>query len=198
MIRLISVAALASLVMGCPQAIEGPKGAVQKTDAAPMGSGPGNAPSGAPPPPNVGTSDKLKGPPGAPSVPADQLQRAIGALNEDAIAVKTAILDYVEKNGSNGSLTFDNGEGGTVKAQYVRTHDPIRYKADKGYIALSDFQAADGDANAFYQLAFWAKKEGEKVEVFEVDLQAFPAQRNGEWVRLELFTVNDSYAKPLQ
>lgn len=203
MFRLISVAALTSLVMGCPQEIEGTTGAVQGTNPAPpnevpMGSSPGNAPSGALPPPNVGTSDKLEAPPGAPGVPADQLQRAIGALNEDAIAVKASILDYVEKNGSNGSLTFDNGEGGTVTGQYVRTHDPIRYKEDKGYIALSDFQSADSDADAFYQLAFWAKKDGDKIEVFEVDLQAFPAQRNGEWVRLELFTVNDSYAKPLQ
>ena len=73
MFRLISVAALTSLVMGCPQEIEGTNGAVQGTNPAPpnevpMGSSPGNAPSGALPPPNVGTSDKLEAPPGAPGV----------------------------------------------------------------------------------------------------------------------------------
>jgi hypothetical protein len=201
--RLITVAALASMAMGCPEPIEGPMGAVQGTNPpppneAPMGASPGAAPSGALPPPNVGTSDKLVAPPGAPGVPADQLQRAIGALNQDALAVKQSILDYVEKNGSGGKLTFDDGQGGTVAGQYVRTHDPVRYKDGKGYIALSDFQVPGAAAEAFYQLAFWVKKDGDNVQVFEVDLQAFPAQRNGEWVRLELFTVNDSYAKPLQ
>ena len=201
--RLFTVAVLSSLIAGCPEPIEGPSGAAQGTNSppandAPMGSAPGVAPSGALPPPNVGTSDKMEAPPGAPGVPADQLQRAIGALNEDALLVKEAILSYVEKNGTNGSLTFDDGQGGTVAGQYVRTHDPVRFKADKGYIALSDFQVPGGAAEAFYQLAFWAKKDGESVEVFEVDLQAFPAERNGEWVRLELFTVNDTFAKPLQ
>ncbi len=201
--RLISVAVLSSFALGCPEPIEGPVGAVQGSNAppaneAPMGTAPDAAPSGALPPPNIGTSDKMEAPPGAPGVPADQLQRAIGALNEDAQSVKQAILDYVETNGTNGSLTFDNGQGGTVAGQYVRTHDPVRYKDDKGYIALSDFQVPGAAANAFYQLAFWAKKDGENIQVFEVDLQAFPAQRNGEWVRMELFTVNDQFAKPLQ
>lgn len=201
--RLIFAAVLSSVSMGCPEPEEGPVGAVQGTNPAPanevpMGTGPEAAPSGALPPPNIGTSDTMEAPPGAPGVPADQLQRAIGALNEDALAVKAAILDYVKKNGTNGSLTFDDGQGGTVAGQYVRTHDPVRFKADKGYIALSDFQVPGAAAAAFYQLAFWAKKDGDKIEVFEVDLQAFPAQRNGEWVRLELFTVNDTYAKPLQ
>ena len=158
----------------------------------------GAAPSGALPPPGVGTSDQPQAPPGAPGVPADQLQKAIGALNEDAMSVKAAILDYVKKNGQNGSLTFDNGDGGTVTAQFVRTHDPVRYQEGKGYIGLSDFQAPDADPNAFYQLAFWLKKEGTDVQVFEVDLQAFPALKGGQWVRMELFTVNDTFAKPLQ
>ena len=131
-------------------------------------------------------------------VPADQLQRAIGALNADAVAIKASILKYIEKNGKNGSLSFDDGQGGTVTAQFVRTHDPVRYKADKGYIGLSDFQAPNAAPNAFYQLAFWTKKSGNDFEVFEVDLQAFPANRGGEWVRMELFTVNDNFAKPLQ
>ena len=118
--------------------------------------------------------------------------------NPDAVAIKAAILDYVAKNGQNGSLSFDDGQGGTVSAQFLRTHDPVRYKEGKGYIGLSDFPAPNAAANAFYQLAFWTKKNGSDFEVFEVDLQAFPAQRGGEWVRMELFTVNDTFAKPLQ
>ena len=193
--RLLVIAALSSLAMGCPQSVDAPSDAIRPS-APPVPAA--NAPSGALPPPNVGTSDKMDSPPGLDEVPADQRQRAIGALNEDAMIIKAAILDYLEKNGQNGSLSFDDGKGGTVTAQFVRTHDPIRYKADKGYIGLSDFQAPGAAANAFYQLAFWSKKSGDVFEVFEVDLQAFPAERGGEWVRMELFSVNDNYAKPLQ
>ena len=193
--RLLVIAALSSLAIGCPQGVDGPTDAVRPPNAPNPAA---NAPYGALPPPNVGTSDKMDAPPGMKEVPADQRQRAIGALNEDAMAIKAGILDYVEKNGQNGSLSFDDGKGGTVTAQFVRTHDPVRYKADKGYVGLSDFQAPDAAANAFYQLAFWSKKSGDKFEVFEVDLQAFPAQRGGEWVRMELFTVNDNFAKPLE
>ena len=195
MSRLLVIAALTSFAIGCPQAVEGPQGAVRE-GAPPTPAA--NAPSGALPPPNVGTSDKLDAPPGMNEVPADQLQRAIGALNEDAVAIKASILTYLEKNGKNGSLSFDDGQGGTVTAQFVRTHDPIRYKSDKGYIGLSDFQASNAASNAFYQLAFWSKKTATGFEVFEVDLHAFPAKRGGEWVRMELFTVNDNFAKPLQ
>lgn len=197
MSRLLIIAALTSFAVGCPQAVEGPQqqGAVRQGPAPASAE---NAPSGALPPPNVGTSDKMDAPPGMNEVPADQRQRAIGALNEDAMAIKASILRYVEKNGKNGSLNFDDGQGGTVTAQFVRTHDPVRYKEGKGYIGLSDFQAPNAASNAFYQLAFWSKKNGENFEVFEVDLQAFPAKRGGEWVRMELFTVNDNYAKPLQ
>jgi hypothetical protein len=166
----------------------------QQAQGAPIAS----APSGALPPPNVGSSDQIKAPPGMDGVPADQLQKAIGALNEDAMGVKAAILAYVQENGQSGSLTFDNGDGGTVKAQFVRTHDPVRYQEGKGYIGLSDFQAPSADPDAFYQLAFWLKKDVDTFQVFEVDLQAFPAKRGGEWVRMELFTVNDTFAKPLQ
>jgi len=193
--RLLVIAALSSFAIGCPQAVDAPKDAVRPATAPVVA---GNAPSGAPPPPNVGTSDKMKAPPGMNEVPADQRQRAIGALNADAIAIKASILDYVEKKGQNGSLSFDDGKGGTVTAQFVRTHDPVRFKADKGYIGLSDFQAPNGSVDAFYQLAFWSKPSGDKFEVFEVVLQAFPAERGGEWVRMELFTVNDDFAKPLQ
>ena len=202
--RLLFPAIVMSLfVAGCPQPVEGPMGAVQPTAAPPANQQPEGgpiapAPSGSLPPPNVGSSDQLQAPPGAPGVPADQLQKAIGALNEDAMDVKASILAYVQKNGQNGSLTFDNGDGGTVTAQFVRTHDPVRYQEGKGYIGLSDFQAADTDPNAFYQLAFWLKKEGDNFQVFEVDLQAFPAKRGGQWVRMELFTVNDAFATPLQ
>ena len=78
--RLFSVALLSSFIAGCPEPIEGPSGAAQgnnppPANEAPMGAGPGVAPSGALPPPNVGTSDKMEAPPGAPGVPADQLQR---------------------------------------------------------------------------------------------------------------------------
>lgn len=201
--RLFPAIFLTILAMGCPQPVEGPVGAVQSTAQPPaneqaQGAPIANAPSGALPPPNVGSSDQLQAPPGAPGVPADQLQKAIGALNEDAMDVKAAILAYVQTNGQNGSLTFDNGDGGTVTAQFVRTHDPVRYQEGKGYIGLSDFQAPNADPNAFYQLAFWLKKDGNDFQVFEVDLQAFPAKRGGQWVRMELFTVNDSFAKPLQ
>ena len=195
MSRLLVIAALTSFAVGCPQAVDGPQGAVREGSAPTPAE---NAPSGALPPPNVGTSDKMDAPPGMNEVPADQRQRAIGALNEDAMAIKASILRYVEKNGKNGSLSFDDGQGGTVTAQFVRTHDPVRYKEGKGYIGLSDFQAPNAASSAFYQLAFWSKKNGEDFEVFEVDLQAFPAKRGGEWVRMELFTVNDNYAKPLQ
>ena len=68
--------------------------------------------------PDVGTSDQMDVPPGMDEVPADQKQRAIGALNADAVAIKAAILDYVAKNGQNGSLSFDDGQGGTVSAQF--------------------------------------------------------------------------------
>jgi hypothetical protein len=198
--HLIPALFLSALVVGCPQPAEGPTGAVTATQGPPaqQGVAPPNAPSGAMPPPNIGSSDQMTPPPGLDSVPADQLQAAIGALNEDSLVIKASVLDYVAKNGKNGSLTFDNGDGGTVTAQYVRTHDPVRYKSDKGYIALSDFQAPGADPAAFYQLAFWLKKTGETFSVAEVDLQAFPAKRGGEWVRMELFTVNDTYAKPLQ
>ena len=194
---------LTMFVLGCPQPVDGPSGAVQPTAAPPpnvqpQGAPIGSAPSGALPPPGVGTSDQLQAPPGAPGVPADQLQKAIGALNEDAVSVKAAILSYVQTNGQNGSLTFDNGDGGTVTAQFVRTHDPVRYQEGKGYIGLSDFQAPNADPNAFYQLAFWLNKEGDTFKVDKVDLQAFPAERGGQWVRMELFTVNDAFAKPLQ
>ena len=193
--HLVVITALTSLITGCPQAVDGPTDAVRPTNAAAPAA---SAPSGALPPPNVGTSDKMDSPPGMVEVPADQRQRAIGALNQDAMDIKASILAYVEKNGQNGSLSFDDGKGGTVTAQFVRTHDPVRYKAVKGYIGLSDFQAPSADPNAFYQLAFWSKKNGDQFEVFEVDLQAFPAERGGEWVRMELFTVNDNFAKPLQ
>jgi len=193
--NLVLIAAIASLATGCPQAVDTPKDAVRPaTQPVPAAQ----APSGSLPPPNVGTSDKMDAPPGMNEVPADQKQKAIGALSEDGMRVKEAVLAYVEKNGSNGSLNFDNGQGGTVTAQFVRTHDPVRFKADKGYLALSDFQAPGSASTAFYQLAFWAKKNGDSFEVFEVDLQAFPAKRGGEWVRMELFTVNDAFAKPLQ
>ncbi len=193
--RLFLIAALSSLAVGCPQAVDTPQDAIRPGGQVNPAS---QAPSGSLPPPNVGTSDKMDAPPGMDEVPADQKQKAIGALNADAVAIKSAILDYVAKNGQNGSLSFDDGQGGTVTAQFVRTHDPVRYKEGKGYIGLSDFQAPSAAANAFYQLAFWTKKNGNDFEVFEVDLQAFPAQRGGEWVRMELFTVNDAFAKPLQ
>jgi hypothetical protein len=193
--RLFLIAALSSVAVGCPQAVDAPQDAIRPGGQVNPAS---QAPSGSLPPPNVGTSDKMDAPPGMDEVPADQKQKAIGALNADAVAIKAAILDYVAKNGQNGSLNFDDGQGGTVTAQFVRTHDPVRYKEGKGYIGLSDFQASSAAANAFYQLAFWTKKNGNDFEVFEVDLQAFPAQRGGEWVRMELFTVNDAFAKPLQ
>ena len=198
--HVIQALVLSAFVAGCPQPVEGPTGAVTATQGPPpeQGVAPPNAPSGALPPPNIGSSDQMAAPPGLDAVPADQLQAAIGALNEDALAIKAAVLDYVSKNGKNGSLTFDNGDGGTVTAQYVRTHDPVRFKSDRGYIALSDFQSSGADPSAFYQLAFWLQKTGETFAVAEVDLQAFPAKRGGEWVRMELFTVNDAFAKPLQ
>ena len=193
--RLLMIAALSSVVIGCPQPVDSPQDAIRPADQVMPQT---QAPSGSLPPPNVGTSDQMDVPPGMNEVPADQKQRAIGALNADAVAIKAAILDYVAKNGQNGSLSFDDGQGGTVTAQFLRTHDPVRYKEGKGYIGLSDFQASNAAPNAFYQLAFWTKKNGSDFEVFEVDLQAFPAQRGGEWVRMELFTVNDTFAKPLQ
>jgi hypothetical protein len=201
--RLFPAILLTIFALGCPQPVEGPMGAVQPTVEPPANQqaqgGPINsAPSGALPPPNVGSSDQIKAPPGLDSVPADQLQKAIGALNGDAMDVKAAILAYVQENGQSGSLTFDNGDGGTVTAQFVRTHDPVRYQEGKGYIGLSDFQAPSADPDAFYQLAFWLKKDSDSFQVFEVDLQAFPAKRGGQWVRMELFTVNDTFAKPLQ
>ena len=90
---------LTMFILGCPQPVDGPPGAVQPTaappaDVQPQGAPIGSAPSGALPPPGVGTSDQLQAPPGAPGVPADQLQKAIGALNEDAVSVKAAILSY--------------------------------------------------------------------------------------------------------
>lgn len=201
--RLFPAMLLTIFALGCPQPVEGPVGAVQPTaepppNQQPQGAPIANAPSGALPPPNVGSSDQIQAPPGAPGVPADQLQKAIGALNEDAMDIKAAILAYVQANGQNGSLTFDDGDGGTVTAQFVRTHDPVRFQEGKGYIGLSDFQAPNADPNAFYQLAFWLKKDAADFQVFEVDLQAFPAKRGGQWVRMELFTVNDTFAKPLQ
>ncbi len=192
---LLMIAALSSVVVGCPQPVDSPQDAMRPGGQVTPQT---QAPSGSLPPPNVGTSDQMDVPPGMDEVPADQKQRAIGALNADAVAIKAAILDYVAKNGQNGSLSFDDGQGGTVTAQFLRTHDPVRYKEGKGYIGLSDFQAPNAAANAFYQLAFWSNKKGNDFEVFEVDLQAFPAQRGGEWVRMELFTVNDTFAKPLQ
>ena len=130
--RLLMIAALSSVVTGCPQPVDSPQDAIRPADQVmPQTQAPGLAPAS-----GTGTSDQMDVPPGMNEVPADQKQRAIGALNADAVA-KAAILDYVAKNGQNGSLSFDDGQGGTVTAQFLRTHDPVRYKEGKGYIGLS-------------------------------------------------------------
>ena len=46
---------------------------------------------------------------------------SFGALNEDAVSVKSAILSYVHKTAKMVDPAFDNGDGGTVTAQFVRT-----------------------------------------------------------------------------
>ena len=35
-----------------------------------------------------------------------------------------------------------------MTAQFLHTHDPVRYKEEKGYIGLSDFQASNAAPNS--------------------------------------------------
>jgi hypothetical protein len=192
MIRSLSAISLSFLLIGCPT----PKEEGPQVPPQPMVAPTKNAPQT---PADV-TSNDLLPPPGADAVPADVKQRAIGALSVKGNAIKKTILDYVKRNtaATGGLLTVTDGDQKTAQLRYVRTHDPVRHKPGKGFIAMTDFQDPDGHPAAFYSVAFWVQKNEQGYAVSSVVMQAYPEKRSGEWVRMELFTVNDTYATPLK
>jgi hypothetical protein len=189
--RSLMIAQLAFVLVACPTPEE--RGSPLSTQ--PMGTS-GNTPQT---PADV-TSTDMAPPPGAEEVPADVKQRAIGALSEKGNAIKREVIAYIKRNtaATGGLLTVTDGHQKTASVQYVRTHDPVRHRAGKGYVALTDFQDPQGSPNAFYSVAFWVNEAGEGYKVDEVVMLAYPEKQNGEWVRMELFIVNDAYAKPLR
>jgi hypothetical protein len=119
-------------------------------------------------------------------------------LSKKGLAIKESVTRYVEKNSAGGLLTVDNGFGGTDTVRFVRYHDPVREKAGKGFVVLSDFVAPDAEAGAFYTVAFWLKQMPNGYRVTEVVMQGHPEKRGGEWVRIEHFEINDDVATPLK
>ncbi len=152
--------------------------------------------------PTVAQPTQVDGQPGPPpaGVPkgGDQLQREIGALSKKGLAIKEAVTRHVEKNAAGGLLAVNDGFGGTDQVSFVRFHDPVREKAGKGYIVLSDFVAPDAEPGAFYTVAFWLKQMPQGYRVTEVVMQGHPEQRDGAWVRIEHFEMNDDVATPLK
>jgi len=172
---------LALVLVGCPSPAE--------TSSAPTPTAATPADQAQPVPP---------GPPAAVPKGGDQLQREIGALNKKGLAIKETVTRYVEKNAAGGLLTVDNSYGGTDTVSFVRYHDPVREKPGKGYIVLSDFVAPDAAPGAFHTVAFWLKEMPDGYRVTEVVMQGHPEKRDGEWVRMEHFQINDDIAPPLK
>lgn len=175
---------LALGLIGCPTPVE-----ESPTAAAPTAAAPAPAPGG------------KAGPPGPPPVVpkgGDQLQREIGALNKKGLALKASVTRYLEKNTSGGMLSLDDGFGGTDTLGWVRYHDPVREKPGKGYLVLSDFKKVDAEPGAFHVVAFWLKDMPTGYRVTEAIVQAHPVKRDGQWVRLDHFEINDEIAPPLK
>jgi hypothetical protein len=192
MIRSFSAIPLSLLLVACPEPKEEGLQVPPLAMVAPTKSV-------SPTPADV-TSNDLLPPPGTQNVPADVKQRAIGALSVKGNAIKKTILEYVKRNtaSTGGLLTVTDGDKKTAQLRYVRTHDPVRHKPGKGFIAMVDFQDPDGDPAAFYNVAIWVQTVEQGYAVSSVVMQAYPEKRDGEWVRMELFTVNDAYATPLK
>ncbi len=173
---------------GCPTAVESPTG----SNAGPAPTPTAAQPAGAPP------QAGMPGPP--PNVPkgGDQLQREIGALSKKGQAIKDSVTRHIEKNAAAGLLSVDNGFGGTDNVSFVRFHDPVRAMKDRGYVVLTDFVAPNAEPGAFYTVAFWLKDMPTGYRVTEVKTQSHPEKRDGTWVRMEHFQVNDDVATPVK
>ena len=192
MTRSLLIAPIACFLVACPTESTGPAVPTQPV-VAPVPAGGTQTPADV-------TSNDLVAPPGAAEVPADVKQRAIGALSEKGNAIKAEILNYVKSQtaATGGLLTVTDGAQKSASLKYIRTHDPVRHKPGKGYLALSDFQDPNGHADAFYNVAFWVDEKEGKYSVSSVVMQAYPEKRGGEWVRMEMFTINDKFATPLK
>lgn len=185
MCRTLALVILPVLLIGCPEPVQTPQAPSGPSDAPP--SAPDGV-AGAPPPPQ----------PGPPGIPADQLQRELGALSKKGNAVKEAFEQYVVTNSVGGYVTIDNGEGQTIRGQWIRSHDPVRYQEGKGFVALADFQTPDMPDGVYHRVAFWARESGTGYEVFEVAVQGHPEKKGGTWVHIDQFPVDDTVAKPIK
>jgi len=185
MMRLCPFLMLVFGLAACPSPVEGP------SDPSPTPTPTAAQPTGA---------KGMPGPPPSGSVPkgGDQLQREIGALSKKGLAIKDAVTRYLEANSVNGLLKVDDSFGGTVQVSFVRYHDPVREKKGKGYIVLSDFVVPDAQAGAFYTVGFWLKDTAKGIRVTEIIMQGHPELRDGAWVRIDHFEMNDEIALPLQ
>ncbi len=192
MIRSFLLVPIACVLVACPTEVAGPSVPTQPV-VAPVTT------NGTQTPADV-TSNDLVAPPGADEVPADVKQRAIGALSEKGNAIKAEILNYMKRNttSTGGLLSISDGEQKSANLKYIRTHDPVRHTPGKGYLALADFQDPNGHAEAFYNVIFWVNEKDGKYSVSSVVMQAYPEKRGGEWVRMEMFPINDKFATPLK
>lgn len=173
---------LAIGLLGCPTPVES-EVSLKPTASAPSAPRVHTGPSG----PKAGI---IKG--------GDELQREIGALNKQGLALKDVVNRFVEQNTVNGFLTVDNSIGGTAVLGFVRFHDPVRKEAGKGYLVLTDFVTEDAEAGAFHVVAFWLKDTPSGYRVSAASVQGHPEKQGDRWVRIEHFEVSDATAPPLK
>jgi YHS domain-containing protein len=93
--------------------------------------------------------------------------------------------------GSDGVFKLkDDKTGQTLDLKFVDTHQPVRQLDDGTYFACTDFRAA-GTKDQIYDIDFWVKPNGDKMEVTQVRVHKVPEKKNGQWVQVPRYSWKD-------
>ena len=147
---------LSMFVVGCPQPVEGPMGAVQPTNAPPANQQPEggpipSAPSGSLPPPTLIFPINCR------RLREHRVFRLTNCKRPSVHSMKMPWMSkrpfplMSRKNGRTVHSLSTTAMAALVTAQFVRTHDPVRFQGLHRSERLSGCRCRP---NALYQLAF--------------------------------------------
>ena len=89
--------------------------------------------------------------------------------------IKEAMAAHIEAGVDEGGIfhLLDDQTGETLAVKFVKIHDPVRQIDGTTYFACTDFEVV-GEADKLYDLDFWLRPAGEKLEVYDTKVHKEP------------------------